>query len=88
MKIMFIKTVLITIIFLLCSRYVYAAEISVRIDNPPESGSVALALFNSANTFGDLRDPYKMVIHDIDGRDEYTLMMSSLVSMRCLSTLT
>ena len=52
---------------------VNAAEVSVRIDNPPESGRVALVLFNSANTFGDLRDPFKLVIHDLDGRDEYSI---------------
>lgn len=63
----------ITMIFLLCGRYVYAAEISVRIDNPAATGKVALVLFNSANTFGDLRDPFKVVIHNLDGRDEYII---------------
>ena len=69
----FIKTVFISIVFLLYGPYVYAAEIAVRIDNPPESGKVGLVLFNSANTFGDLRDPFKLVIHDLDGRDEYII---------------
>ena len=45
----------------------------MRIDNPPESGSVALVLFNSANTFGDLRDPFRVDIHPLDGRDEYII---------------
>lgn len=69
----FIKTVSITVTLLLYGSYVFAAEIKVRIDNPPASGSVALALFNSANTFGDLRDPFMVVIHDLDGRDEYII---------------
>ena len=73
MKVKFIEAVFITAIFLFYGSYAYAAEISVRIDNPPESGRVALALFNSANTFGDLRDPFKVVIHDLDGRDEYVI---------------
>ena len=73
MKIKFIKTVFITVILLLYGTYVYAAEITVRIDNPPESGRVALVLFNSANTFGDLRDPFMVVIHELDGRDEYII---------------
>jgi len=72
-KIRFLKTVFITAVFLFYGPYAYAAEISVRIDNPPESGRVALALFNSANTFGDLRDPFKVVIHYLDGRDEYII---------------
>ena len=67
-----IKIIFISVFSLLVS-VVHAADVSVRIDNPPESGKVALVLFNSANTFGDLRDPYKVVIHDLDGRDEYII---------------
>lgn len=73
MKINCIKNIFITVIILLYGPTVYAAAISVRIDNPPDSGRVALVLFNSANTFGDLRDPFKMVIHELDGRDEYVI---------------
>jgi outer membrane protein len=68
-----IKTIFISVSMLLYDSYVFAAEIKVRIDNPPASGKVALALFNSANAFGDLRDPYMVVIHDLDGRDEYII---------------
>lgn len=73
MKIKFIKTVFKTVIFLMYVPVVYAAEVSVRIDNPPASGRVVLVLFNSANTFGDLRDPYRVVTNDLDGRDEYII---------------
>lgn len=73
MKIMFIKTLFITVIALLYGAVAYAAEISVRIENPPASGSVVFALFNSANTFADLRDPFKRVIHDLDARDVYII---------------
>ena len=50
-----------------------AAEISVRIDNPPAEGRVALALFDSANTFGDLRDAARVDVFVLDGRDEYIM---------------
>lgn len=78
MKIKIIKTFFTTVILLLCgpllySPLLYAAEVSVRLDNPPASGKVALVLFNSANTFGDLRDPFMFVIHELDGRDEYII---------------
>lgn len=36
-----------------------AAEVVIRIDNPPESGTVTAMLFSSSSTFADLRDPLK-----------------------------
>lgn len=69
----FLKTGVISGLFFLQSTYLFASDITVRIDNPPESGSLALVLFNSANTFGDLRDPFRAVIHPLDGRDEYLI---------------
>ena len=72
-KMNFIKMLFTTVIILLYGPLLYAAEISVRLDNPPASGKVALVLFNSANTFGDLRDPFMLVIHELDGRDEYLI---------------
>ena len=50
-----------------------AAELSVQLENPPSSGTVALALFSSANTFGDLRDPARLETYTLDGRDRYVL---------------
>ncbi|MBW2513531.1 MAG: hypothetical protein JRE21_03030 [Deltaproteobacteria bacterium] len=46
-----------------------AAELSVRLENPPAEGNVQFVLFDSANTFGDFRDPVKVVKHPLDGRD-------------------
>ena len=62
-----------------------AAEMTVSLDNPPTEGTVVFVLFNSANTFGDLRDPAKVVkqspagsqafyIRDVP-RGEYALMV-------------
>jgi outer membrane protein len=68
-----LRMVLFSGLYFLHSQYLVAADITVRIDNPPESGSVALVLFNSANTFGDLRDPFRVVIYPLDGRDEYLM---------------
>ena len=50
-----------------------AAEVSVQLENPPSSGTVALALFSSANTFGDLRDPARLETYTLDGSDSYVL---------------
>ena len=50
-----------------------AAELSVRLDNPPASGKIALGLFSSANTFGDFRDPARLEIYTLDGRETYVI---------------
>lgn len=39
-----------------------AAELEIRIENPPATGDVIALLFNSPNTFVDLRDPMRTVI--------------------------
>ncbi|MCW8851923.1 MAG: MipA/OmpV family protein [Gammaproteobacteria bacterium] len=67
------RTIFFSGLIFLYSSKIIAADITVRIDNPPESGSVALVLFDSANTFGDLRDPFRVDIHQLDGRDEYLI---------------
>jgi outer membrane protein len=38
-----------------------AAELELRIDNPPTNGAVIGLLFNSAGTFVDLRDPVRVI---------------------------
>lgn len=48
-----------------------AAELTIRLEEPPPSGNVAFVLFDSANTFGDLRDPAMVVKLPLDGRDVY-----------------
>ena len=50
-----------------------AAELSVQLENPPSSGTVALVLFSSANTFGDLRDPARLETYTLGERDKYVL---------------
>jgi outer membrane protein len=50
-----------------------AADISVSFEDPPDSGTIALALFNSANAFGDLRDPVVHKNYTLDDRDSYVL---------------
>ena len=39
-----------------------AAELEIRIENPPAMGDVIALLFNSPNTFVDLRDPMRTVV--------------------------
>ncbi len=48
-----------------------AAEIVVRLDNPPPEGTLVFLLFDSANAFGDLRDPLKTLWFPSDGRETY-----------------
>ncbi len=50
-----------------------AAELSVRLENPPPEGVVQFVLFDSANTFGDFRDPVKVVKHPLDGRERHRI---------------
>ncbi len=49
----------------------HAAALKVRLVNPPPGGNVSFLLFDSANSFGDLRDPVKVFRLPIDGRDVY-----------------
>ena len=57
----------------LAAARVTAAEVSVQLENPPSSGTVALVLFSSANTFGDLRDPARLETYPLGERDQYVL---------------
>lgn len=50
-----------------------AAEIQVNLDPPPSDGAVVLMLFDSANTFGDFRDPCNKAIFPADGRSSFKL---------------
>ena len=58
---------------LTCSPLARAAEVSIQLDNPPSTGTVAFALFDSPNAFGDLRDAVHVVKFAMDGRDTYLL---------------
>jgi len=52
---------------------VHAAELCVRLEKPPTTGSMGYALFDSANTFGDLRDPVRMGTWPLDGRELFCI---------------
>lgn len=58
---------------MLLSALVRAADVSVRLQDPPKSGTVALVLFNNANSFGDLRNPARLKMFELDGREAYVL---------------
>jgi hypothetical protein len=60
-----------------------AAELTIHLDNPPPEGTVAFVLFDSANTFGDLRDPAMVVTLPLDGRDVYQIEKSLPASIPC-----
>ena len=61
------------ILSLLSCSLLHAEEVRVRLTNAPESGIVIFRVFNSANTFGDLRDPIREVRFPLDGRDLYSI---------------
>ncbi len=50
-----------------------AAEIVVRLDNPPPGGTLVFLLFDSANAFGDLRDSLKTRSFPSDGGEFYRI---------------
>ena len=66
-------TLLMPLLLELTAGRAMAAEISVALESPPASGTVVLALFSSANTFGDLRDPDRLEAYTLDGRESYVL---------------
>jgi outer membrane protein len=69
----FWRTVLLLAIFSGWSVIGTAAELKVKLENPPTAGAVSFQLYDSANTFGDLRDPYRIERFPLDGRDVYHL---------------
>jgi len=50
-----------------------SAELSVGLVNPPSKGVVQFILFDSANAFGDFRDPAMVVKQPLDGRERYLI---------------
>ncbi|MBN2685900.1 MAG: MipA/OmpV family protein [Pontiellaceae bacterium] len=50
-----------------------AAELRIRLENPPSEGEVVFQLYDSPNTFGDFRDPVIRETAVLDGRSEYII---------------
>lgn len=49
------------------------AQLNVRIKNAPPEGTLVFRLFDSANTFGDFRDPAQRVTRAIEGQTNFTI---------------
>jgi len=59
----------------LCGIFFLAAEtLTIHFEQPPESGSIELWLFNTPETFGDLRDPAYRLRVPADGRKDIPLV--------------
>lgn len=52
----------------------YGATIEVQFDEPPTAGTVVCLLYNSANTFGDLRESYRQESFSITEENQYRLI--------------
>ncbi len=50
-----------------------AANLTVSLDNPPKSGTVEFQLFDSANSFGALRNPFRTIRYDVDAGELFTI---------------
>jgi len=48
-----------------------AGQILIRFENPPKEGNLVFLLYDSANTFGDFRDPFWVETWPSDGRESY-----------------
>ncbi len=51
----------------------WAAELTVRVENAPPAGTLFFLIFDSANRFGDLRDPSRIEKKAADGRERYRI---------------
>lgn len=49
------------------------AQLNVGLKNPPPAGTLVFRLFDSPNTFGDIRDPVKQVTRDVTGKSEFVI---------------
>ena len=50
-----------------------AADLTVRLENAPESGNLVFQVYDAADAFGDLRDPAKEIVLPARGDGEYEL---------------
>lgn len=51
----------------------FAAELVVRLQNAPERGRLVFQVYDSANAFGDFRDPARELTREARGDGEYAL---------------
>lgn len=63
----------ISLFFLLFACYSLAAELPVRVQNAPDSGTLVLQVYDSANTFGDFRNPAVERRVEISSSSEYVI---------------
>ena len=61
------------IILAVCSGMAHSAEITVRVQNAPAQGVLVFQIYDSANTFGDFRDPVREVRTDIQVEGVYLI---------------
>jgi outer membrane protein len=67
------KAVFLCLVLFVYSEALYAAEVRVHLENTPPTGTAIFMLFDSANAFGDFRDPAMMVKHLLDNRGHYLI---------------
>ena len=68
-----LRTLLLGVLLLRGGMVANAAELAVSLVDPPATGTVVFMLFDSANTFGDLRNPAKVVKQSLDDRKVYRI---------------
>lgn len=51
----------------------YSGELTISLDNPPESGTIELMLYANADAFGAIREPDYAIRHELDGSEKYRL---------------
>ena len=61
--------------FLACvgASHLHAGTITAHVDRDAGEANVILYLFDSANTFGDLREPLRKEVYPLDGRKAYVM---------------
>ena len=64
---------LLTAFLLVFSFPVFAATVTVGLDNPPRSGNIEIELYDSANAFAAQQDPVKSLIFDVTISQTYTI---------------
>lgn len=67
------KPVFLALLFIACSKTINAAEVIIHFENAPSTGKAIFMLFDSANAFGDFRDPAKIVKKPFDNREYYLI---------------